>query len=483
MEVTRESDSPVEVTLNIAMEPADEEPFLNRSYRRIVSRARIPGFRPGKAPRSVVERHLGRTALVQEALEFMIPESLDQVLREHEIRAFAEPRLEVLDIEPVSFKAVIPLEPEVDLGEFRSISVQAPPVEISQEDIDRVLERWQYESAPWEPVERPLAFGDLVTLSVRGNIAGEEVINEDSFDFIPQIDSEFPLPGFSVYLEGMTEGQEKEFTLPMPGGESGDTEETQPGRECRFQVEVIAVKEKQLPELDDEFAKGVLEGFDTLEALQEYIRRRLTEEAEATAQREMERNALDDLKKLASIQASELLYQREVESIREDHQRTLQNQQLDMNTYLRFTGLTEQEWSEQLRLQAEDRLATFLVVRKLAEQESIEVTSEEIDAEIERLTENSADETAGNMRRVLNSEDSRESIRSSLLNRKALGFLVDIARANGAASPEGGEGAADAPEAAQEPEVGAEPEAAAQNPSSEADSTGDAPSDGEQSDE
>ena len=118
MQVTRELDSQTEVTLNISMDSEDEEPYLNRSFRRLASRVRIPGFRPGKAPRSVVESHLGRTTLVQEALEFMIPESLDQVLREHEIRAFAEPQLEVLDIEPVSYKAVVPLEPDVDLGDL-----------------------------------------------------------------------------------------------------------------------------------------------------------------------------------------------------------------------------------------------------------------------------------------------------------------------------------------------------------------------------
>ena len=216
MQVTRESDSSTEVTLSISMDSEDEEPFLNRSYRRLAGRVRIPGFRPGKAPRSVVESHLGRSALLQEALEFMIPESLDQVLREHEIRAFAEPELEVLDLEPVSFKAVVPLEPEVDLGEFRSIRLTPAPVEIGDEDVNQVLESLRYESAPWEPSERPVAFGDLATLNVRGTIGGEDAISDEGVDYIPQMENNLPVPGFSVYLEGMTEGQEKEFTLTVP---------------------------------------------------------------------------------------------------------------------------------------------------------------------------------------------------------------------------------------------------------------------------
>ena len=475
MEVTRELDSSTEVTLSISMDAEDEEPFLNRSYRRLAGRVRIPGFRPGKAPRSVVESHLGRATLVQEALEFMIPESLDLVLREHEIRAFAEPELEVIDLEPVSFKAVVPLEPEVDLGEFRSINASAPPVEIGDEDVTRVLENLQYESAPWEPVERPVAFGDLVTLNVKGTIAGEDAIDDEAVDYVPQLENDLPVPGFSVYLEGMTEGQEKDFTLSVP---EDHYQENYAGKDCHFHVEIIAVKEKQLPELDDEFAKGVRDGFESLEALSDHIRGRLTEDGEATAQRELERSVLDEVKKLATIRASELIYQREMESIREDHERTLRNQRLDMDTYLRFIGQTAQEFEEQLRPQAEDRLSTFLVMRKLAEEESIEVEAEEIDAEIDRLTENSAEESADNLRRVLNSEDSRESLRSSLLNRKVLAHLVEIALENGPAEdsdanePQAEVEVAEESEGAVEAEAPADPEPASEGSGSEDDSNG-----------
>ena len=424
MQVTRESDSSTEVTLNVSMDAEDEEPFLNRSYRRLASRVRIPGFRPGKAPRSIVESHLGRETLLQEALEFMIPESLDQILREHEIRAFAEPQLEVLDLEPVSFKAVVPLEPEVDLGEFRSIRLTPAPVEIGEEDINRVLESLQFESAPWEPAERPVAFGDMVTINVKGTIAGEDAIDDEGVDYVPQLDNNLPLPGFSVYLEGMSEGQEKQFTLAVP---EEYPQESYAGKDCRFQVEVVAIKEKRLAELDDEFAKGVLDGFESMEALSEHVRERLTEEGKANAQRDLERSIMEEVKKQATINASELIYQREMDSIREDHERSLRNQRLDMDTYLRFVGQTEEEWQEHLRPQAEDRLATVLVMRKLAEQEELEVEDDEIDAEIDRLMENSAEETAESFRRVLGSEDSRESIRSSLMNRKILARLVEIA--------------------------------------------------------
>ena len=216
MNVTKDSVTNTEITLTISLDSADEEPFLNRSFRRVASRVRIPGFRPGKAPRSVIENHLGREALVHEALEFMIPESLDQVLKDEEIQAFMQPQLEVLDMDPVSYKAVVALEPIVELGEFQSIRLEREPVEVTNDQIDQVLEDLRFEAAPWEPVDRPLIFGDLVTMNVKGTIEHEEVIDDNGIDFIPQIDNNLPFPGFSVYLEGMTEGQSKDFSLNVP---------------------------------------------------------------------------------------------------------------------------------------------------------------------------------------------------------------------------------------------------------------------------
>ncbi len=422
MNVTRESDSPTEVTLSISMDAEDEEPFLNRSYRRVVSRLQIPGFRPGKAPRSIVESHVGRTALVQEALEFMIPESLDQVLREHEIQAFTEPRLEVLDLEPVSFKAVVPLEPEIDLGDFRSIRLEPIAVDVGQEDVDRVLEDLRYESAPWEPADRPVAFDDLVTVNVKGVIAGEETINDEGVDFIPTQENPLPVPGFSIYLEGMTEGQQKSFTLNVPDDHQ---QEQYAGKECRFEVEVVAVKTKNLPELDDEFAKGARDGFESMEALTEHIQQRLREEGENTAQRQLESSSLEEVMNLATIRASDLIYERELESMREDQEQALRRQRLDMDTYLRYMGQTAEQWEEQARPQAEQRLKTFLVIRKLAEEEGLEVGPEEIESEVERLIGAAGDSDAA-MRQALNTGNARDSIRTSLLNRKVMERLAEI---------------------------------------------------------
>ena len=428
MIVTKESVTPTDITLNVSMASEDEEPFIGRSYRRLASRVKIPGFRPGKAPRSIVESHLGRTALVQEALEFMIPETLNQVLSDEDIQAFADPQLELLEIEPVSFKAVVPLEPLVDLGDFRSIHVDRDPVIVSEERVDEVLEQLRSEAAPWEPVERPVQFGDLLNLNVDGSIEEDQAINDKGVDFIPQEDNPMPMPGFSAILEDMTTGETKEFSLLVP---EDHNQEEYAGKECQFKVEVLSIKEKQLAELDDEFAKGIRDGYESLEALREFVRGRIREDAEAAAERQAQETSLQELLKTASIQASYLIYQRELDHMYEERERSLRSQRMDMDTYLGYIGKTDEEWREQLRPRAEERLNTYLVLRKLAEEESIEVSPEDIQSEIDSIVATAGD-SEESMRGSLSSDSARESIRSSLVNRQVMGRLLEIA---GAAAP------------------------------------------------
>ena len=335
VKVTKEAVTSIVVTLNIEMDSADEDPFIDRSYRRSVGRMQIPGFRKGKAPRSIVERYVGRAALLQEALEFMIPETLDQVLKDENLQAFVEPQIEVIDIEPVSFKAVVPLEPVVELGDYHSIRIDYDTVEISEEQVDDVINRLQQESAPWEPMERPVQFGDLLNLQVQGTIDGEEVVNDQGVDYIPQVENVLPFPGFAVYLEGMTEGQEKDFTLAIPE----DYPRPQfAGKECLFHVAVLSIKEKKLAELDDEFAKGVRDGYDSLDDLRGDIRQRLTADGESSSLRQLEQSSLEELLKISSVQASSLVYERELEMMRDDRERAIRGQQLDLDTYLSYLG-------------------------------------------------------------------------------------------------------------------------------------------------
>jgi trigger factor len=233
-------------------------------------------------------------------------------------------------------------------------------------------------------------------------------------------------------LEGILEGESKLFTLSVP---DDYPQENYAGKECQFNVEVLSVKEKNLAELDDEFAKGVRDGFESLEALTDHVRQRLVDESEATETRRLEVSGLEELKKLAKIEASELVYERELDMMYEERARSLQNQQMSMELYLSYVGQTEEELREQMKPQAEERLNTMLMLRKLADVEEIEVGDEDVEVEITNLIESTGGNSDASMMQALNTENARESIRSSLMNRKIMARLVEISQGEESASP------------------------------------------------
>lgn len=428
MRVTRDNSTPIEITLTVEFEPEDENPFLERSYRRTVSRINIPGFRRGKAPRHIVESMVGRATLLQEALDFMVPETLDKVLTDEEVSAFGEPSIEVTDLEPVSFTATIPLEPTIDLGDYLSIRVEHEPVEIGEEQVDDVISRIQEEQAVWEPVERAAAYGDRLNLDVNGEIDGELVVDDQDVEYVPNEDNVLPFPGFAPNLVGLSEDDESEFAVTIP---EDYPREQYAGKEVQFKVSVLSVKEKNVPELDDEFAKSVGDGFDDVEALRSNIRESLTNQAEATARNELEQKSLEALCDAAIVNASPILYERELEAMQADRERMLRQQGLDLPTYLRFMGKSNEEFLEEMRPSAERRLVGGLVMRKLAEVEEIEISDEDIQSETDRLFEMSTGEEAeqeslDNLRQFLASQSTRDNIRSSLHSRRVLERLTDI---------------------------------------------------------
>ena len=432
MRVTRDNASPIEIKLTVELEPEDESPFLERSYRRTVSRINIPGFRRGKAPRHIVESMIGRTALLQEALEFMVPETLDKVLTDEEVAAFAEPSIEVTELEPVSFTATVPLEPTIDLGDYRSLRVDSEPVAIGEEQVDDVISRLQGEQAVWEPVERAAQYGDRLNLDVNGEIDGETAVDDHDVEFIPNEDNVLPFPGFAPNLVGMAEDEEREFTVTIP---EDYPREQYAGKEVQFKVFVLSVKEKNVPDVDDEFAKSVGQGFDDVEALRASVRESLTNQAATASRNDLEQKSLEALCDAAVVNASAILYERELEAMQADRERMLRQQGLDLPTYLRFMGKSTEEFLEEMRPSAERRLVGGLVLRKLAEVEEIEISDEDIQSETDRMLEMSTGEEAGqedldNLRELFGSQSTRDNIRSSLHSRRVLERLTEITQGN-----------------------------------------------------
>ena len=348
----------------------------------------------------------------------------------------------------MSFTATVPLEPTVDLGDYRGIRVESDPAEVTEEEVDGVLDRVRDEQAVWEPVERAAVYGDRLNLNVLGTMDEETVVEDEDVEFIPNEDNVLPFPGFAPNLVGLSEDDESEFTITVP---EDYPREQYAGKDVQFKVSVLSVKEKALPELDDEFAKSVGDGFDDLEALRNSIRESLTSQAENAARSDLEQKSLEALCDVAVVNASPLLYERELEAMQADRERMLRQQGLDLATYLRFMGKSPDEFLDEMRPNAERRLVSALVMRKLAEVEEIEISDDDVQSETDRLLglstgEEEQDESnLDSLREFLGSESTRDNIRSTLHSRRVMDRLIDIAQGNldedgGAeASPEGDE--------------------------------------------
>ena len=410
-----------QMSLNIEAETEEMERALEGTYRRLVKEAVVPGFRKGKAPRPMLERHLGRTALLNDAWDRLVPELYEQAVKEQGIEAFGQPQVEITQVDPLIFRATVPVRPVVELGDYRAIKVTPEVVEITGDKIDEALERLRRTQVVWEPVEREARLGDLVGLYVEGSTEGKTLLGKGSEWYHVLADSTAPVPGFAGQIEGMKAGDEKEFTLPLPEDHANSE---LAGKDCLFKVSISEVKEEHLPELNDEFAKSLEQDVETMDQLREKIAGTLKAAADSDARNKLERQVVEAVVGQADLEFPAVLVEREVDHMTRQQMMALGG--LDIDEYLKLRNLTMEQYQDQLRPAAEKRVANSLILEKVAEEEKMEVSDSEIDAEVGRMVEN-AGEDGKRVQEVLSSPKSREGLRNDLLARKAIDFLVRIA--------------------------------------------------------
>ena len=427
MKVTPEEVVDRQTVLNIELEDDDLDPYLERGYRRVVQQTNIPGFRQGKAPRMIVERYLGREALLQEILDYMLVDATQRAVSEQELDTAGMPRFDALELDPVSFKATVALAPEVELGPYRDIRVEPEPVEITDEDIEANIQELRVAQAVWDPVERPVEMGDMVTVDVEGTQDGQVALKREGQQYVLEADSKQPAPGFAESLVGMVDGQPKEFTLTLPDDYS---EETLAGTDLEFSVTLGEIKERILPELDDEFAKGVEGGHESLDALREATKSDLRADAERREEGRFEEAVVEGLMEGATIELAPLLIEHEVEHRTENRKSMLEQMGMRMDDYLKVFGHTEEEVEEETREHAIASLSRGFALSKLAELEGLEVLDEEVEEKLREVqsTQPSRPRNRNRRRRAGDEQESQEAIRESILARKTRDLLTAIAR-------------------------------------------------------
>lgn len=423
MKVTREKEENSQVFLTIEMEPAEVEESLEMSYSRLVKRANIPGFRKGKAPRSILERYMGKESLLDDALNYLLPQAYEKAIKEQEIEAIARPYVEIAQTDPVVFKATVPVKPTIELGDYHHIQVTPEPVELTKDDVNAAIEQLRHQHATWEPVERPVDFGDLVVFDIESSIEDEPFINQQGAQYQVVRDLPFPAPGFAEQLSGMKRDEEKEFKLQFP---SDYPKSDLAGKEASFKVKVAEIKQEILPELNAKFAKQVNPDFKTLNSLRKQVSTSLKARAEERAKIDFEERVIEAAVDLSQIEFPTILVEMEIDHLLEEQSRRWQGSK-GLDEYLSSINKTEKELRDELHPLATKRVTRSLILGKVAEEEKIEVSDSEINAEIETMTKNAAD-NKDELQKFLNTPQAHESIKQFLITRKTIQRLVDVAK-------------------------------------------------------
>jgi len=436
VKVTSEQQPPREAVLTVELDESDVEPYLERAYRQVVRRANIPGFRKGKAPRRIIERMFGRDYLLNEALDSMVQEVTSQAVEQEKLEMGGIPSVSIEQFDPPSFKATVPLLPSVDLGDYTSVRVPREKAEVSDEQVDGVLEQVRREQAVWEPVDEPVAMDDLLTMTIVGwVIEGDdrrEILRSENADYIPRPGTRFPVPDFDDGLIGLSANKQSEFTIDVPEDfENADLA----GKKTIYQATVHQVKRKALPALDDEFAKGVGDGHESIATLRDRVRSDLMTHAERTLDAAHQDATLAKVVEGAVIEMSPLIVEHEIEHYIEEREENMKAGRVtleDYQQYLQWQAMSHEEVHEDARSKVEERLKRAHVLREVVSQQSLEANEEEIDAEVESMT-GDAGEQADALRQLFSEPGRRDSIRRILVNRKAIEHLTTIAGAEGAA--------------------------------------------------
>ena len=422
-----------QLDMTIQLGPERTEEALHRAARQVSKRAKIPGFRPGKAPYATVLRMFGRDALLSQVMEEMGDEIYKEAIEVERIEPYGQADLEDLKTDPVTFKLVVPLQPEVHLGDYRSIRVAAPEVDVTDADVDAVLERAADQRAAMQPVERPAAIGDAVVVDIHGAAGADTIMENHDWEVVLQGGESGWLPGFDDAFVGMAAGDEKAFTLKYPE----DSSSRYRGREATFQATVNQVKAKVRPELNDEFARS-LGDYADLAALRSETRAEITRQRTADAEDEFNGKAVEALVEGATFAYPAAAVDDTIHEMLGELEARVSQVGYSLQDFLRLQGKTVEAYHEELRPAAERRLKGRLALSEFANAEGITVTPKEAEAEVDRIAGAVVDEgKARGARETLNSESGQRLINRDLRTRKALARLREIATE---ATPEPAEG-------------------------------------------
>lgn len=444
-----------QVQLTVEFEPATLEDFKRRAAKRLANRVKIPGFRPGKAPYNVVVRQIGEAAILEEALDILVDDQYPKVIEESNIKPYGPGSLEkIVSMDPPVLQFVVPLQAEVVLGEYKSIRQPYEAPQVEESEIESVIDDLRGQRAILEPVDRPVMESDVVTAklsAVRSTVEEGEpasLINEMSSPFLVEKagssrEDEWPFQGFSERFIGLTVGEVSDFEYTYP---DSTPYEMLKGTTCDFHFEIEEIKARNLPPLDNDFAASVGE-FENVAALQERIRTNLVLDKLNHYHDEYDQKILEELVSQTVFKYPPQMLEDEIDSVINNLKSRLENQNQDLDLYVKARGMDMEALREESRPVAETRLKNTLALLELAKAEDIKIDEKAFEAE--------ASQTMATLMQSLSEKEARrlfsQPVYGNLMNNIMANMLT--ARAYDSLRSIASEGASDLALAAVQPET------------------------------
>ncbi|HET7580403.1 MAG TPA: trigger factor [Bacillales bacterium] len=399
---------------------------LDQAFQKVVKQVNVPGFRKGKVPRFIFEQRFGVESLYQDALDILLPQVYPQAVDEAEIEPVDQPELDIEQIEKgkdLIFKATVTVKPEVKLGDYKGLEVEEQDETVTDEDVDKDLKQLQERFAELVVKEDGEAEeGDTVVIDFEGFVDDEPFEGGKAENHSLEIGSGSFIPGFEEQLIGIKTGDEKEVKVTFP--EDYHAEELS-GKEAVFKVKVHEVKSKELPELDDEFAKDADENVESLEELKKNIREHLEEHKKQDAENYKRDTVVEKASENAEIELPEVMVENELDRMEKEFEQRLQAQGVTLDMYFQFSGTDKDGLREQMREDGEKRLRANLTLEAIAKAENIEASDEEVDKELEKMAE-MYQQSVDDIKKVLAMQGGgTDAIKEDLKLRNAVDYLLE----------------------------------------------------------
>ncbi|WP_068674533.1 trigger factor [Oceanobacillus sp. Castelsardo] len=408
--------------------PADEfEKALDQAFKKVVKDVQMPGFRKGKVPRGLFEKRFGVEALYQDAVDIVLPGAYGKAVEETDIFPIAQPEIDIEQIErgkDLIFTANVEVKPEVKLGEYKGLEVEEQSVEVTEEDVDAEINRIRDRHAELVvKEEEEIQEGDTAVIDFEGFLGEEAFEGGKGENHSLEIGSGQFIPGFEEQLIGKKSGEDTEVKVTFP--EDYHAEELA-GKEATFKVKIHEVKSKELPELDDEFAKDVDDEVETLDELKQKKREQLEEERKQNAENEKRQQLIEKASENVEVDIPDAMVETELDQMVREFEQNLQMQGLTMEMYSQFSGQDEAALKEQMKEDAAKRVRTNLTLEAIAKAENLEVAEEDINEELEKMASMYGMD-AKQIVPLLGGNT--EVIENDLLMRKAIDFLAENSKA------------------------------------------------------